>query len=144
MNLLLLRPEELSPDGTAAVRGARAAHVHGFIAHRPGASLRVGVVGGGLGMAEVIETTADEIRLRVGPLASPPGRAGVTLLLAMPRPKALRRIFPAVAALGVDRVVLLNAGNVARGYFGSPVLSPAERERLLWQGLEQAVDTRLP
>jgi RsmE family RNA methyltransferase len=62
----------------------------------------------------------------------------------MPRPKALRRILPAVASLGVDELVLLNAVNVDKSYWGSPLVKPDSIRRLLDLGLEQAVDTRSP
>jgi RsmE family RNA methyltransferase len=68
----------------------------------------------------------------------------VDLLLAIPRPKALKRVLPAVAQLGVDRVVLVNAARVEKSYFDSKVLAPDFVEELLLQGLEQARDTRLP
>ncbi|MGZ6143143.1 MAG: RsmE family RNA methyltransferase, partial [Myxococcales bacterium] len=67
---------------------------------------------------------------------------GVDLLLAMPRPKALRRILPAVSSLGVDRVVLVNAARVEKSYFDSKVL--ASVPELLRLGLEQARDTVPP
>ena len=76
--------------------------------------------------------------------AEPPARAGVSLVLAMPRPKALRRVIPAVASLGVDRVVLVNAARVEKSYFDSKVLAPAFLDGLVDLGLEQARDTRLP
>jgi RsmE family RNA methyltransferase len=66
----------------------------------------------------------------------------VDLLLAIPRPKALRRVLPAAASLGVDRIVLINAARVEKSYFDSHVL--AQVEDLLILGLEQARDTQLP
>ncbi|RKH05218.1 16S rRNA (uracil(1498)-N(3))-methyltransferase, partial [Corallococcus sp. CA053C] len=71
-------------------------------------------------------------------------RAGVDLLLAIPRPKALKKVLPAVASLGVDRVVLVNAARVEKSYFDSKVLDGAFVRELLIQGLEQARDTRPP
>jgi 16S rRNA (uracil1498-N3)-methyltransferase len=75
---------------------------------------------------------------------APPPRAGVDLLLAVPRPKALRKLLPAAAALGVGRIVLVNAARVEKSYFDSKVLVPDAVRELLILGLEQARDTRLP
>ena len=72
----------------------------------------------------------------------PPPRPAIDLLLALPRPKALRRVLPAVASLGVDRIVLLNAARVEKSYFESKVFD--QIADLLEQGLEQARDTRPP
>ncbi len=92
----------------------------------------------------MLENTPGLLRLRVCLTEPPPPRAGVDLLLAIPRPKALKRVLPAVAQLGVDRVVLVNAARVEKSYFDSKVLAPAFVEELLLQGLEQARDTRRP
>jgi RsmE family RNA methyltransferase len=80
--------------------------------------------------------------LRFEPREEPPPRAGIDLLLALPRPKALRKVLPAVASLGVDRVVLLNAARVEKSFWGASAL--AEARELMLLGLEQARDTRLP
>ena len=66
------------------------------------------------------------------------------MLLAMPRPKALKRLLPGLAALGVDRVVVVNAARVEKSYFGSNVLSADVVQKLFVLGLEQARDTIAP
>ena len=144
MNLLLLEPDELDQDGTARLRGRRLAHAREVLAVQPGDSVRVGVVGGAVGTATVRGVDAEVLELDVRLDGTPPERPGVDLVLALPRPKALKRIFPVVAQLGVDRVVLVNAARVERSYFGSPALDPNAVRRLLGEGLEQARDTVLP
>jgi RsmE family RNA methyltransferase len=144
VNLLLLEPDELASDGAARLSGRRARHVRDVLRAGPGTSLRVGVVGGRVGSAKVLAAADDHVELAVTLTAEPPPRPGLDLVLAMPRPKALRRILPAVASLGVDRVVLVNAARVEKPYFSSDVLEPARLRALLVEGLEQARDTRLP
>jgi RsmE family RNA methyltransferase len=142
MNLLLLRPEELAPDGTARVAGRRLLHAREVLRAAQGEVLRVGVLGGKIGTGEVLALTESELVLRPILSERPPPRPGVSLLLAMPRPKALRRVLPAIASLGIDRVVLLNAARVEKSYFESKVIESIEE--LLVLGLEQARDTILP
>lgn len=145
MNLLLLDPGDFVSDGTVRLRGRRLAHVRGVLRPRIGDTLRVGVLGGRLGSARVAALSADELVLDPPALGdAPPPRAGIDLLLAVPRPKALAKILPAVAALGVDRLVLLNAARVEKSYFGAGVLQPSSIDALLRLGLEQARDTVLP
>lgn len=144
MNLLLLEPGELLPDGTARLDGRRLLHAREVLRAQAGDTLRVGVLGGGVGAAEVLRLDGEALQLRLGPLGPPPPRPGIDLLLALPRPKALKRLLPAVAQLGVDRLVLLNAARVEKSYFASPALEPAAMRALLAQGLEQARDTVLP
>jgi RsmE family RNA methyltransferase len=144
VNLLLLFDEDFLPDGTARLTGRRAQHAREVLRAEPGETLRVGRLGGLTGTGEVLENTESALHLRVTLTDPPPARAGVDLLLAIPRPKALKKVLPAVASLGVDRVVLVNAARVEKSYFDSKVLAPAFVQELLLQGLEQARDTRLP
>jgi RsmE family RNA methyltransferase len=144
MNLLLLDPEELLPDGTARLSGRRLEHAREVLKLTSGRTLRVGVLGGATGAGEVLQLDDRELVLRASLTEPPPPRPGLDLLLALPRPKALRRTFASVASLGVDRIVLVNAARVEKSYFDSAVLAPETVRELLVLGLEQARDTRLP
>ena len=142
MNLLLLRDEDFLADGTARLDGRRLEHARRVLRAAEGDVLRVGRLGGNVGTGLVLRLSEAELVLRCDLAEPPPARPGVDLLLAIPRPKALRRILPAAASLGVDRVVLVNAARVEKSYFESKVLEQVED--LLMLGLEQARDTRLP
>jgi RsmE family RNA methyltransferase len=144
MNLLLLTPDEVADDATALLTGRRHEHARAVLRVQAGETLRVGVRGGNCGTAEVLSEGPDGLRLRVTLDREPPPRSGVSLVLAIPRPKALRRVIPAVASLGVDRVVLVNAARVEKSYFDSRILAPAVLGGLIDLGLEQACDTRPP
>jgi len=144
MNLLLLREEDFREDGTVRLTGRRLLHAREVLHAATGDALRIGRMGGLLGTGEVLRLDETELVLRPALTEAPPPRAGADLLLAVPRPKALRKILPAAASLGVDRIVLVNAARVEKSYFGSGVLSPESIEELLVLGLEQARDTRLP
>jgi len=144
MNLLLLGPEELRSDGTARLSGRRLVHAREVLRLTSGDTLRVGVLGGGTGVGQVLQLDERELVILTSLTEPPPSRPGVDLLLALPRPKALRRILPSAASLGVDRIVLVNAARVEKSYFDSPVLEPQAMRELLMLGLEQARDTQLP
>ena len=73
-----------------------------------------------------------------------PPRPAVDLLLALPRPKVMKRLWAQLAALGVGRVWLTNAERVERNYFDSHVLEEAGYAPLLREGLQQARATHLP
>ncbi|KAF5832985.1 hypothetical protein DUNSADRAFT_10941 [Dunaliella salina] len=68
----------------------------------------------------------------------------IDLLLALPRPKVLRRLWPVLAELGLGKVVLCGAERVEKSFFTSKVLSPHVVREGLVKGLEQAGDTQLP
>jgi RsmE family RNA methyltransferase len=145
VNLILLRDEDFAADGRVRLTGRRLDHVRRILAPAPGDTLRVGRLFGKLGTARVAHVGADALVLEQPRLdRQPPPRAGVDLLLALPRPKALKRVLPAAAALGVDRVVLLNAARVEKSYFATRLLEPAALDALVTLGLEQACDTLPP
>ena len=68
----------------------------------------------------------------------------LTLLLALPRPKMLKRILQATSALGVKTIYLMNSYRVDKSFWGSPLLQPDKLREQLALGLEQACDTLLP
>lgn len=144
MNLVLIEPGELRGDGTAALGGRRAAHVHAVLHAAPGDLVQAGVVGGRMGSAEVLRSAPDAVVLRPALDRDPPPPSPVSLLLALPRPKILRKVLQAAAAMGVKRLVLLGSWRVEKSYFASPLLAPAALRAELLLGLEQGRDTALP
>jgi RsmE family RNA methyltransferase len=144
VNLILLFPDDFAPDGTVRLAGRRARHVHEVHRARVGDQLGVGRVNGQVGTGTVLLVERDEVRLSVRLSEDPPPPSGIDLMLAMPRPKVLRRVLQSAATLGARRIVLVNAQRVEKSYFDSPFLEPGEIERNLVLGLEQARDTVLP
>jgi RsmE family RNA methyltransferase len=144
MNLVLLEDHELTGDGHAVLRGARARHIHDVLRATVGDTLRVGLVGGMVGEGVVTAVSRDEAVLAVRLFACPPAPLCIDLLLAMPRPKMLRRILAAVTSIGVKRLVLIKSARVEKSYFDSPLITPPAIEEQLRLGLAQARDTILP
>jgi RsmE family RNA methyltransferase len=144
VNLILLFPGDFLSRDTVRLEGRRARHVREVLRVEPGDRVVVGAVNGAVGEGSVLSTGPEEVLLAVRLEAEPPPPPGIDLLLAMPRPKVLRRVLQSAASLGAKRVVLVNASRVERSYFDTPFLEPAEVERNLVLGLEQARDTVLP
>jgi 16S rRNA (uracil1498-N3)-methyltransferase len=144
VNLILLEPADLRDDGTARLTGRRAAHLTDVLRPAAGALLKVGLVGGSLGVGEVVAIAEGEVTLRVTLDRAPPRRSPVDLILALPRPKILRKVLQASASMGVRRLVLLGSYRVEKSYFSSPLLEPAALEGEMRLGLEQGRDTLLP
>ena len=144
MNLILVREGELAPGNLVTVSDGRASHILRVLQAGPGATVRVGLVDGPLGTATVVRAAGGRVVLACVFGEERPAAPRIDLLLALPRPKVLARLWPQLAALGVGRIVLANAARVERCYFDSHVLSPEHFTPRLIEGLQQARDTRLP
>lgn len=143
MNLILLEPDEIQADGLAVLSGKRARHVREVLQAAPGEDIRVGVVDGALGTATILED-AKQLRLQCILTDKVPPAPRVDVLLAMPRPKVMNRLWPVLASLGVGRILISNAWKTERNYFDTHVLEPEHIREGLLEGLQQARDTRLP
>jgi len=143
MNRILFEPEEIRTDGTVLLSGARADHIRRVLHAEPGQAIATGTLNGLAGVSRVLDVGESEVRLRPEHTSSLP-EPWFDLLLAVPRPKVLKRLWPQLAALGVGRVVLLNAFKVEKPYFSSQWLDPIHYRSLLIEGLTQAGLTRLP
>ena len=144
MNLILLQPTELDGEGTVRLTDARGAHIATVLNAVPGQHVRIGLVDGPFGTGTVTAVEPSQVSMRCEFEAATPSRPRLDLLLALPRPKVMRRLWSQLAALGVGQVILTNAARVERDYFGAHVVDPAVFTPLLIEGLQQARDTRLP
>lgn len=144
MNLILLEPDEVAGGGPVTLRPRQAAHVLDVLHPKCGDTLRVGVLGGSVGRAGVVEAADGRVVLAPPALDAAPPCPWFDLILAMPRPKVLRRLWAPMASLGVRRIYLANAAKVEKCYFDNHWLSPETYGPLLREGLEQSCATALP
>jgi RsmE family RNA methyltransferase len=144
MNLILLTPQDCPQTNTATLTGRRLQHVLSIHQAQVGQTLRVGMVNGLMGEAEITRLDERELHLQFNLTQPPPAKLPLTLLLALPRPKMLKRILQTVATMGVERLVLMNSYRVEKSFWHSPFLQPEAIEHELILGLEQARDTVLP
>ena len=144
MNLLLLEDADFVAADRAVLEGRRLKHLHEVHRAEAGDQLRVGRLGGLMGRGTLLALDEQHAELQVELDQPPPVKLPLTLLLALPRPKMLKRVLQTVAAMGVPRLVLLNSYRVEKSFWQTPFLEPeAIREQLIL-GLEQARDTLLP
>jgi 16S rRNA (uracil1498-N3)-methyltransferase len=144
VNLLLFNSVELDPTGRLTVTDRRLQHLLGVLRSCAGDRIRVGQIDGqiGEGLVETIDQNAARIAIHLQ--QAPPAALPLTVVLALPRPKMLRRILRTVAEVGVKDIYLINSYRVEKSYWMSPLLQPAALREALLAGLEQAGDTRLP
>lgn len=142
MNLILLEPHEL--EGTCGMlTGPRADHVRTFLHAAPGSTFRVGVADGLCGTARVTEVSAQGVAFEAT-LDTVPLPPWYDLVLALPRPRSLRRILFQSAAMGVRNIFLTGAAKVEKSYFSMHLLREEEYRPVLLEGLMQAKTTAVP
>lgn len=145
MNLILLFQNDFAGDpGRVRLEGRRLRHVLDVHRASVGDELCVGLLGGGIGSGKVTRLDAASLEMEVRLERRPPPAPPVTLVLALPRPKALRRVLRTTCIMGVKRIILLNAHRVEKSYWQTPFLDDASLREQLVLGLEQAKDTVLP
>lgn len=154
MNRIILEPRDFAADGTAVFDGSRAEHVLNVLHGEVGQVLKTGVVDGPIGTSEIVA---------IEPLPPNPatglaqGRITVRcshaetavapwadLILAPPRPRALKRLLPQIVQMGVGRIVLVGAEKVEKAFWGAQLLKESVYRPLLLDGLMQAGTTALP
>ncbi len=109
-----------------------------------GDSVRVGVLDGSAGSGRVTAVRDRSVDLHCELEPTVPPRPAVDLLMAVPRPKVMRRLWAQIAAIGVGQIILTHASRVERNYFDTHVLGEACYRPLIVEGLQQARDTRVP
>jgi RsmE family RNA methyltransferase len=143
MNLVLFEPDERRQD-TVVLTGRRADHIRNILGLAIGDTLRVGEINGAVGRAVVKEIDEASVVLIADLDRDPPPLPDIELILALPRPIMLQRVLKQATTLGVRRFHLIRSRRVEKSFFHSPVLGPEKMRSLLLEGLEQAMDTRLP
>lgn len=156
---------DVGDDGAASIKlsldDSRYEHVRRVLKLTPGDSLRVGVVNGSPATATVasMDDASMTLTWRVGVETSDGDTArrslsnddasshthvDIDLLLAMPRPKVMTRLWAPLASMGVRNVYLTNAARVEKYYWDSKALTPRTVTDELTRGMEQSGDTRMP
>ncbi len=146
MNLLIIHLEELTPQNLVILQGRRAEHLTKVLRVDVNHKLRTGVLNGSIGQASIVDLAPDKVTLELDQdsFLAPPEPLPCQLILAMPRPKMMRRVLQTVAAMGVKEVHLINCWKVEKSYWQTPWLSEHSIRENLILGLEQSMDTLLP
>ena len=144
MNIVLLEPNQITTtDNIWQIENQRQLqHLQQHIQLNCGDTLKVGVRNGQRYLTEVISVSEQQIRIRPIQVEAIPAKLPVHLILALPRPKVLRRMVMDAVTLGVQRISLIHSYRVDKSYWQSPFLQQLDDYVTL--GLEQAGDTIAP
>jgi 16S rRNA (uracil1498-N3)-methyltransferase len=144
MNLILLENDDFIDHHHVRISDRRFHHIRAIHQPEQDQMLKVGLLNGNRGTGRVSTLNDDHIELEVTLDLAPLSVLPTTLLLALPRPKMMKRTLQTIAAMGVKELYLINSYRVDKSYWSSPLLQPEKIHEQLLLGLEQAGDTLLP
>ena len=144
MNIVLLRENDWINANTVRLTDYRARHLITVLKVVTNQTLRVGLINGNRGLSTVTQVTGEGVELEVALSDAPLPRHPTQLVLALPRPKMLRRVFRSAAEFGVAELHLIHSYRVEKSYWQTPHLNEDKVEMALIQGLERSGDTVLP
>jgi RsmE family RNA methyltransferase len=144
MNLITIHPSELDAENRVSLRGRRARHVVDVLGKTAGQQIRTGLLHGMTGTGTVESINEQAVVIRCAFDEPPVTEPAMDLVLALPRPKVMKRLWAQLSAIGVRRIYLTNAARVERNYFDTHWLEAKHFTPLLIEGLEQSGATRPP
>jgi RsmE family RNA methyltransferase len=115
-------------------------HIKEILKSKVGDTLTIGEINGNIGKATITQINHDEILLANITLdKKPPPKLNLTIILALPRPKVLRRLIMDMTSLGVNKIIIINSYRTQKSYWQSPLLNRIDE--FVFEGLQQAIDT---
>ena len=144
MNLVLLFENDVISRDVVRLQGRRREHMLEVLKATAGDQVLVGMLNGLVGKGTITDITSDALTMELRLDRQPPAPLPVTLILALPRPKMLKRVLFAASSMGVKRLYLINSFRVEKSFWKSPLLSVERMHEYLLLGLEQAKDTAVP
>jgi RsmE family RNA methyltransferase len=144
VNLILLHEGDFIGPDRVRLHDRRWHHLLTVQRAGVGDQLRVGMLDGLIGQGTVVGLDGHGAELEVRLDRAPPPALEVRLVLALPRPKMLKRCIETIATLGVKELWLINSFRVDKSYWSTPLLQAQRMREHLLLGLEQAGDTHLP
>jgi len=135
MNCILL------PKNAKSISDAeQVTHIKEVLKSKVGDSITIGEIGGYIGKATIAQINTNEVLLTDITLdKKPPEKLDLTVILALPRPKVLRRLIMDMTSLGVNKLIIINSYRTQKSYWQSPLLNRIDE--FVFEGLQQAIDT---
>lgn len=140
MNVLLFADNQRAGD-RFLLSPAQSKHVRAVLKAQNGDRLRIGAINGFLGQGIVLDNDSVQIEHLSTP---PPRKINLDIILALPRPKNLRRCLRALSNYGVQNIHIVHSYRVEKAYWQSPLLEAPVIQQALIDGLEIAGDSILP
>jgi 16S rRNA (uracil1498-N3)-methyltransferase len=143
VNLIVLKPEQFVSEDFAELDARQSEHVIKVLKAKSGDVLRVGRLNGNIGSGLVVEANR-KIRLQVKFNSLPPLAQSLEVVIALPRPKVIKRMIECLTSVGVKKITFINSARVEKYYWDSDLLLQESWSSAVDKGLEQSLDTQEP
>lgn len=142
MNIVLLDARQTQAEIWTISAKRQIEHLKNHLDIQIGDRLKVGIRDGKRYLTEIVDIADQSIQIKPLQEELVPAKLPVTLIVAMPRPKVLRRLIMDSITLGVEKIIIIHSYRVDKSYWQTPFLQQIDQYVTL--GLEQAGDTFAP
>lgn len=141
MNIILLDQQPLIEEWSIQEL-RQVEHIQMQLKSEVGDTLKVGVLNGKKYLTQI--TQIEDHQVKVKPIQEElvPNKLPIHLVVALPRPRVLRRLIMDSVTMGVEKITLLQSNRVEKSYWQTPLLQ--QLDEFVQLGLEQAGDTIVP
>ncbi len=144
MNLVLIDENYFIGDNLIEIKNRQYTHIKDVLKLKVGDNFIVGKKNGLIGEGEIITFDPDKIQAKIELKGKPPTKLPLTLIIALPRPKTLRKVIHSAITLGVKEIYFIESWKVTKSYWQSPMLEKEYIDNEIILALEQAKDTIPP
>ncbi|MDR2250715.1 16S rRNA (uracil(1498)-N(3))-methyltransferase [Acinetobacter sp.] len=142
MNIVLLELGDTQSEIWSIHSKRQVQHLREHLDITVGQNLKVGIRNGARYFTEIVSMNEQEVCVRPVHEEIVPAKLPVHLIVALPRPKVLRRLMMDSVTLGVQKISLIHSYRVDKSYWQTPFLQ--QMDHYVTLGLEQAGDTIAP
>ena len=144
MNIFLVRNQELISLNTAVVSLERLEEALNIKQLKVGHEIEMGLEESGLGRAKItaINGLTAKLNFTIHSRAAP--QRDIHVMMAIPRPQMLKRVFETTATLGIRKLVLLLSDNSQKSYAQSKRVSHEFAVKCYERGMQQGTLTSWP
>ena len=142
MNIVLIDERQMHSDVWKITAKRQLEHLSQHLEIKKGDTLKVGILNGARYLTEVVDVQETCVSIKPLQEENIPEKLPVTLIVALPRPKVLRRLIMDSVTLGVEKIILIHSYRVDKSYWQTQFLQ--QLDHYIHLGLEQAGDTILP
>lgn len=144
MNLVLLKEKDFIDKNCVRIEKRRFKHLILINKVKKNDKLICGILNGKLGIGRVKKISDSFIDMDIVLDIDPPKPLDLILVLALPRPKMLKRIIENTTSLGVKKIYLINSWRVEKSFWQSSLLENDNLYKYMEAGLELSKDTIMP